>query len=96
MKSSAISTKNQFYRLMASPLFTIVFATIAFILFVVASIVDTSIPDVIATEAQHHSWVAKHGKPGDQKPYYLALIGTFLSGCLAFFSNYCRKNKYWL
>lgn len=100
MKNSMITTKNKFYRLSASPLFTIIFATIAFILFVTASVVDTSVPDMIATEAQYRAWIAEHGEPSDQTAYYFACIGGVISVALSGFAYYYRKwvleNKYWL
>jgi hypothetical protein len=100
MKKSMISTKNSFYRLAASPLFTLIFATVAFALFVTASVVDTSVPDMIATEAQYRAWVAEHGEPGDQTAYYLSIAGGIISGILSAAAYYHRKwileNKYWL
>ncbi|MCP0917996.1 hypothetical protein MUB04_15770 [Acinetobacter indicus] len=100
MKKSMISTNNLFYRITASPLFIILFTTAAFILFVTASVVDTSVPDFIATEAQYHSWVAEHGEPGDQTAFYLSAIGGVISVGLAVGAYFQRKwvlaNKYWL
>lgn len=95
-----ISTNNLFYRLTASPLFIILFATLAFILLVTASIVDTSVPDVIATEAQYNSWVAEHGAPGDQTMYYLCVVSGVVSVGLTIWAYFQRQwvlnNKYWL
>ena len=100
MKKSMITTRNKFYRLSASPLFTVIFATIAFILFITASVLDTSIPDAVATVAQHNAWVAKHGEPGDQTGYYLACAGGVISVAISALAHYFRKwvleNKYWL
>lgn len=100
MKNSMITTNNWIYRITASPLFIILFATLAFILFVVASVVDTSVPDMIATEAQHRAWVAKYGEPGDQTAYYISIIGAVISAIFAVSAYAVRKwvlaNKYWL
>ena len=100
MKKSMITTRNTFYRLTASPLFTIIFATIAFILFITASVLDTSVPDAVATVAQYHDWVAEHGEPGDQTGYYIAcaggLISLALSGLAYHFRKWVLDNKYWL
>lgn len=100
MKKSMITTTNLVYRLTASPYFIIFFATLAFILFVTASVIDTSVPDVIATEAQHREWIAKHGEPGDQTTYYLSLVGGYIFASLTAMAYFMRKwvlaNKYWL
>ena len=100
MKKSMISTNNKFYRLTASPFFTILFATLAFVLLVAASVLDTSVPDMIDTEAQYRAWVAEHGEPGDQTAYYLCLAGSLISLGLTALAYFQRKfvlnNKYWL
>ena len=100
MQKSMISTNNKFYRLTASPFFIILFATLAFVLLVAASVVDTSVPDMIATEAQHRSWVAEHGEPGDQTAYYLCLAGGVFSLGMTAWAYLQRKfvlnHKYWL
>lgn len=72
-----------------SPLFTIVCASIAFILLIIAGSHDTSVPDMIATEAQHNAWVAEHGT--DQSTYYKFMIGSAVSCLFAIYSYFNTK-----
>ncbi len=73
----------------ASPLFTIVCATIAFVLLVWGGMHDTSVPDTIATVAQHREWVAEHGT--DQSTYYKFMLGFVVAGMMAVGSYFYQK-----
>ena len=73
----------------ASPLFTIICATVAFILLVWGGQYDTTVPDTIATATQHREWVAEHGT--DQSIYYKFVIGFLVSGILAVASYFYQK-----
>ncbi len=73
----------------ASPLFTIVCATIAFVLLVWGGMYDTSVPDFIATVSQHREWVAEHGT--DQSTYYKFMLGVVVAITLAVGSYFYQK-----
>ena len=73
----------------ASPLFTIVCAAIAFVLLVWGGLYDTSVPDFIATASQHREWVAEHGT--DQSKYYKFMLGSVVAITMAVGSYFYQK-----
>ncbi|HFG7030922.1 TPA: hypothetical protein ACGIK9_003422 [Acinetobacter baumannii] len=98
-KTNATSTfkwrlSNFLWRLAESNILVFIFFTIGFIGFSWATYYDNSVPDMIATEAQHRLWQAKHGIDDGKylKGVYVGLVFSALSFGSYLLRNWARKN----